>query len=370
MNARPVKPVLLLGEVLLLALLARPLPVLAGSIVRWGDDGGGAVSPTPSGNDFIAVAAGDSFTMALREDGALACWGGNWWITSATPSGAFIAIAAGFSHAHVIRADGTILSWGSDYGAEPGQPGAVSGTPTGSGFVQVAAGDENCLALRADGSLVAWGPDWWGLVSDTPAGNDFVAVACGNEVNAALRSDGTIVTWGYGPYTFPGDDYVSLSGGRLGGSFVALRDDGSIVQRDRNGWFDIPDPPSGQGYKAVNCNEGYAIAINGAGEIEVWADPRLSAYGALMDHPTGTGFASVSAGWSHAVALTVPEPATAGLLTLGAAGFLVRVARQRRIEGSPLRGLARGQFAAIGRKTVSVSARALRGRDGVFAVAV
>src|ERR1043165_4929685 len=50
--------------------------VRAGKIVAWGDNEYGQLN-APSGNDFVAIDAGQGFhCLALRADGSVAGWGG------------------------------------------------------------------------------------------------------------------------------------------------------------------------------------------------------------------------------------------------------------------------------------------------------
>ena len=55
--------------------LAGATAARAGTIVAWGKDSHGQVSGVPAGDDFIAIAAGRHFGLALRDDGSIAAWG-------------------------------------------------------------------------------------------------------------------------------------------------------------------------------------------------------------------------------------------------------------------------------------------------------
>lgn len=46
-----------------------------GRVVVWGSDLYGLVSTAPTGNGFVAIAAGLNHAMALRQDGTVVCWG-------------------------------------------------------------------------------------------------------------------------------------------------------------------------------------------------------------------------------------------------------------------------------------------------------
>jgi Immunoglobulin domain/Immunoglobulin I-set domain len=58
------------------------------------------------------VAAGESFSMALRDDGTVVEWGPG--PVAASPPDNLVAIAAGDSLRLGLREDGTVVSWGSD----------------------------------------------------------------------------------------------------------------------------------------------------------------------------------------------------------------------------------------------------------------
>ena len=45
-----------------------------GSLVAWGDNSLGQTD-VPTGNDFVAIVAGDGYNLALKSDGSLVAWG-------------------------------------------------------------------------------------------------------------------------------------------------------------------------------------------------------------------------------------------------------------------------------------------------------
>lgn len=54
-------------SLLIMLVMAMFVPTVdAYSIVAWGDDGGGQVSNTPSGNDFVDIAGGEYHNLALE----------------------------------------------------------------------------------------------------------------------------------------------------------------------------------------------------------------------------------------------------------------------------------------------------------------
>jgi len=124
-------------SVCLLLCLATPAVVFAGEILHWGTNNYGQANVTP-GNDYVAIAAGATFSVALRADGSLFAWG-----CSEDP----------FCHGE-------------------------TDVPDGNDFVAIAAGYWHGLARRADGTLVGWGGNYFGE-TDVPGGNDFAAISAG-----------------------------------------------------------------------------------------------------------------------------------------------------------------------------------------------
>ena len=68
------------------------------------------------------ISAGHSYSLALRADGSVACWGDN-GDGEAPPAGVegdFVAVAAGAGHSLALRADGSVACWGwNDAGQAP-----------------------------------------------------------------------------------------------------------------------------------------------------------------------------------------------------------------------------------------------------------
>jgi hypothetical protein len=181
--------------------------------VSWGWDEYSQISDTPSGNDFVAVAASVYHSIALRADGSLVAWGDDkFGVISGTPTGSdFVAVAAGEWHSTALHSNGSLVSWGINTGSDNGQ---VRDTPSGNDFVAIAAGVFHGTALRADGSLVHWG----GISGAPPSGNDFVAIDAGYASSIALRNDGSLVSWGDNNQgvvsgTPAGNDFVAVAAG-------------------------------------------------------------------------------------------------------------------------------------------------------------
>ena len=214
------------------------------------------VSNTPvqaSGlTDVKAIAAGEGFSLALKNDGTVWAWGNNFFgqlgdgnsgidpdsdtgdaVVSDTPvqvkgenGVGFLtnvkAIAAGGGHSLALKNGGTVRAWGKNFFGQLGDgsntdrklPVTVT-TPKGvpfKGVSAIAAGANHSLALKTNGTMRAWGFNGEGQLGDksktdrnvplpvrTPGGSVFSgveAIAGGETHSLALKTDGTVRAWG------------------------------------------------------------------------------------------------------------------------------------------------------------------------------
>ena len=74
----------------------------------------------PSGlSGVVAISAGESHNLALKNDGTVVAWGNNDQGQSTVPSGlsGVVAISAGSYHSLALKNDGTVVTWG--YASRP-----------------------------------------------------------------------------------------------------------------------------------------------------------------------------------------------------------------------------------------------------------
>jgi len=224
-----------------------------GSVLGWGNNtsgqvGNGVASKTPvlkpvavknlgGGSGVVAIAAGGSFSLALKKNGAVYAWGNNKVgelgngtlkdhptpiaVSSLGAGSGVVAIAAGTSFALALTSGGKVLAWGNNKSGELGtgttinktKPVQVQGLGSGSGVVAISAGDSFAMALKSDGTVLAWGNDGSGELGDgngghgntssipvqatgLGSGSEVVSITTGFSHALALTSSGSLYAWG------------------------------------------------------------------------------------------------------------------------------------------------------------------------------
>ncbi|MFZ2276154.1 MAG: immunoglobulin domain-containing protein [Prosthecobacter sp.] len=334
---------------LLFGLLAAFFPHAAratapGQVVAWGSNNAGQISVPVSATDgVIAIAAGDSFSAALKDNGTVVTWGDSYNPAEiAVPSGVnnITAIAAGVEHIVALRSDGKVAAWGYNIGGEvTGMPGGgiTSANPVTLGgqvlsnVVGVACGTVHSIAVKNDGTVVVWGSNYFGQLN-VPAGlTDVVAAAGGMYHSLALKSDGTVVAWGgqntYGEINVPAGltDVVQVSAGEY--YSMALKSDGTVVA-----WG---DNSQGQLNVPAGLNDAVQIAAARHHALALKSDATIVAWGSNSDGQTTISTSAqscvlaVGGGLRHSLAVvTVPPtvlipPADQTRLTSQTAAFTV-----------------------------------------------
>jgi len=303
-------------------------------------------TPVPGLAGVKAIAAGESYALALLENGTVEAWGEGSWgqlgngpiigleicpeepdvtgsrLCSKTPvpvSGlsGVSALAAGHGDSLVLLENGTVMSWGyngagqlgagSTEGPEwcvngvscSGVPIAVSGL---SGVAQVSAGDLHNLALLSDGTVEAWGNDEAGQLgnggfkeSDVPVAvkglTGVTAISAGNYHSLALLSDGTVEAWG-------GDILWQL---------------GNI---ETEGQSRVPVPVSGlSGVTAIAAGNGQSYAVGATpvaypqvAKLVPYTGPETGGTTVTITGLNFTGATAVKFGSKEAASFTVNSP--------------------------------------------------------------
>jgi len=305
----------------------------AGAVQCWGRNASGQLGDgttttrltpaTVSGlpDPVVSLSVGDAHTCVVTSSGAVWCWGdnghgqlGDGTITNRLAPVAVgglgsgvVAVAAGFGHTCALTSGGAVWCWGENYNGQLGDgtttsrftPVAVSGL--GSDIVAVSAGGYHTCALTSGGAVWCWGANGDGQLGDstttprtTPVEASGVGVAvgsidAGSSHTCAVTAPGAVWCWGRNGY------------GQLG--------DGTTTTRL------TPVAVSGLGSSAaaVSAGDYFTCATTNAGTSLCWG---ANAYGKLGDGTTtdrwtpvtvgmqGSGVVSVSAGTSHACAVT------------------------------------------------------------------
>ncbi len=297
-----------------------------GTLWSWGDNSVGQLGTLSgvvaeprqviSTTTFSATAAGFKHTLALKSDGTLWSWGDNTFgqlgvdsvIPNTTfnktpvqvmPGTTFIAIAAGQNHSLAIRTDGALWAWGDNSSGQLGDGTKVNraapvAVAAGSTFISVAAhGGFHSLAIKTDGSLWGWGFNFSGQVGDgttttrflpVKVGTDLLtrSIATGIDFSMAIKKDGSLSAWG------------NNAKGQLG--------DGTTVSQ-------LAAIKIGTGYTNVAAGEKHAVALKTDGTLWSWGD---NASGQLGDGTTvsklvptkiGANFTGITAGQFHALGI-------------------------------------------------------------------
>ena len=199
---------------------------------------------TPDTNAIVSISFNQNFSIALDEAGNVWSWGDNSdgelgrgastdiCGSSATEPDCIlaigqvqnltdvVAISAGYSHTLALKNDGTVWAFGTNGDGELGTGDAnatavpVQTVWTGEqsvNVVQVSAGSDFSCALDDQGRLWAWGKNNYGQLGQGAKGNDdqltpievpfaegvkIVSVATGKGHALALDANGTVYGWG------------------------------------------------------------------------------------------------------------------------------------------------------------------------------
>jgi alpha-tubulin suppressor-like RCC1 family protein len=186
----------------------------------------------PGLSGVTAVAAGDNHTCARKSDGAVACWGYNYYgqlgngvSRNSSPAPVpvtglvdAVAVEAGALFTCVLKSNGAVACWGANFsgqlgngtkGGESTTPVLVSGL---SDAVAIGVGDAHACAIKQAGSVVCWGNNFDGQLGNGTSGNDSstptpvsglndaVAVVGVGFSTCALRRGGAVACWGYNRY--------------------------------------------------------------------------------------------------------------------------------------------------------------------------
>ena len=271
----------------------------AEEIFAWGDDANGQCTvPSPS-TGFVAIAAGQKHSLALRSDGSILAWGDDEYGQCIVPSPntSFVAIAASWGHSLGLKTNGSIVAWGYNGSGQCTVP-----SPN-TGFTAVTAGWFHSLGLKADGSIVAWGQNNYGQCTVPSPNTGFVAIAAGYAHSLGLKQDGSIVAWGNnedGQCTVPSPNTGFTAITANGWHSLGLKQDSSIVAWGSNGQGQCTVPLPNTGFTAISAGDFHSLGLKTDSSIVAWGN---NYYGQCTVPLPNTGFTAISAGENHSLGL-------------------------------------------------------------------
>ena len=269
------------------------------NLTAWGFNNFGQTD-LPSGlSNIVAIAGGNSHSLALKGGGMVAAWGYDYFGQTTLPANLsnVVGVAAGGYHSLALKADGAVVGWG------------LVGSPVGlTNAIAVAGGGYHSLAIKADGTLVAWGENGDGQ-ADVPAGlSNVVAAAGGWSHSLALKADGTVVAWGHGGYgqtSVPVDlsNVVAVAAGFY--HSLALKADGMVVAWGLNDHGQASVPQGLSNVVAVTAGFYHSLALKADGMVVAWGPDggTWPDYGQSVVPSSLSNVVSVAGGGYHSVAI-------------------------------------------------------------------
>jgi alpha-tubulin suppressor-like RCC1 family protein len=277
-------------------------------VTAWGSRTLGKADVVRGLNTAVAIAAGGTHSVALRNDGGVGFWGFAFpWETNFLAGlSNVVAVTAGYGHSVALKGDGTLVAWGNNFYGQTNVP------PTQGNVVAIDAGSDHTLALKADGTVVAWGNNSHGQTNVPTGLSNVVAVSGGDFHSLALKADGTVVAWGQnsrGQTNVP-PGLVNVAAITAGGYYnIALRADGQFVPWGTDFWDAVTVPDGLVPVVAVSSGGNYHnVALRPDGTVAAWGNGTFG----QTNVPAGLGgVAAISAGNVHNLALSLNVPPVA-----------------------------------------------------------
>lgn len=286
-------------------------PLIRGTVAIWGSVGqvtSSPIWPAAGLSNVVQIAAGSSYSLALRQDGTVYYWGNNTWMNTSLPNFTnAVAIAAGANHALALLANGNVRAWGLFSSGQTNVPASLSNV------IAVAAGAAHSAALRADGTVVVWGGSSIEAQTNIPPGlMKVTSIDAGGSQTLALREDGKLIAWGgRTPYPAP-QDLKNVCGFSVapGPSVLDLAVSSNGLVR---AWGNVVNyanyPPNLNGIIAVEAAgspdtvTGAALAVRSNRTVVGWGGGSFT-MSLVTNVPAGlSNVINLAGGTSHAVAL-------------------------------------------------------------------
>ena len=255
-----------------------------------------APAQPPADIAFTQISAGKSHACALRENGEIVCWGGNWENQASPPQGAFSQISAGLHFNCALRQDATIACWGLN--------SKNQASPPQGAFTEIAAGGAHaCAVSKTQGAppeLICWGAQFPNgsetlpldaPISDIQSGSGFTCGLTPQANMTCVRMEERAAEITPGPFT-------RLAAGLH--HVCALRQDGSAFCQGDNTYLQSTPPPTK--FIQITAGQSHSCGITQTRAIECWGSSVPGAPGERLAAPDGE-FAAVSSAWRNSCAL-------------------------------------------------------------------
>jgi len=276
-----------------------------GTNVACGDNAAGQCTIPEPNADFVAIAAGNLFSMGLKENGQLVCWGAITPIPE--PNEDFVSMWAGYTQRMALKQNGELRCWGRNDWGQWGPPPdnhdivAVCDAATAYGSPMYSYFIHRSFALKADGRVMdllhqSWAPD-----------SGYVSVTVGDWRGVGLKTDGTLRDFDDGPLPEPNEGFVAIASAAYAYAFstashpsgylLALKADGSIVgieNGDGSGHLNIPNPNTD--FVAISASRSHALGLKSDGHVVSWG-------GTTAVPSPNSGFCAITAGEGFSLGL-------------------------------------------------------------------
>ncbi len=230
------------------------------------------LAPLQPNSGFIAIAAGASHCVGLKQSGTVVCWGDEFTgeCTVPEPNQDFTAVDASYLFSMGLKKNGSVVCWGENGHSQCNVP------EPNTNYIAISAGAWHSAGLKSDGSIVCWGNNDYNQCNVPEPNSDFTAVVAGSWHNVGLKKDGSVVCWGYNsnkqcdPPT-QNTNFKAIAAGYA--HTVGLKQDGSIICWGYNdqGQCNVPEP--NYGFTAVDAYELMTVGIRQeysiAGEVQL-----------------------------------------------------------------------------------------------------
>jgi alpha-tubulin suppressor-like RCC1 family protein len=190
-----------------------------------------------------AIGTGVNHTCALKTNGEVYCWGGNFFgasVGSGTLNTIYntpvlvplpansTAIAVGTYHSCALQSTGDIRCWGNGGSGQLGNGSTASSIAPASpltiagGVKAITAGGAHTCAIKTNDEVVCWGYNAQGQLGDGTNANSLTpvtvgitggvtAISAGGNHTCALKTNGDIACWGDNTYGQFGDGTTTSS---------------------------------------------------------------------------------------------------------------------------------------------------------------